>query len=347
MQTPKGISSRVPPGIWPTLFILAFTSALIGGLFGVGYLSLHRLTANGEFLPTHRVPWFAESIIAYDMSYAVNTEEQNDVLITGGSASLAGLVTKSYQDATGKRAYNFGSAIDIGPDGHFEFIRRYLLNHHHPEAIIYIATARDVGDVSTYDVETRNRFTRAYAPSIPEESMSLADAGKLYLVEGKLAIERLVRSGGKHPFDAPRGRRPSHSALEASLTIERGFQEYPQYPQIRATYLEELDQFVVSDWYSESFRDMARASQDLGIPFTIYFTPIPKNTFDVDNGPLITWAEGFEDEFPGAEVRGLPLVQYDLDMWGNGYHLNRQGAERFTAEVANSLESTINKAEGK
>ena len=90
---------------------------------------------------------------------------------------------------------------------------------------------------------------------------------------------------------------------------------------------------------------MAKTSQALGVPFTIYFTPIPKNPYNVDQGPLLAWAEAFEAEFPNASVSGLPLVEYDLRLWGNVYHLNLEGAEIFTRVVANAVEATTVEAE--
>ena len=341
------ISNRIPAGIWPSLLVLAMATFLVGGMFGFGYFSVQRLATTGSFLPTHRTPWFSESVMSYGMAYALDTEGQDDVLITGGSAALAGLVTRSYQNATAKRAYNFGSNIDIGPDLHFEFIETYLRSHQRPEAIIYIATARDVGDEQPLDIEVRNRFARVYSPSTADVKMPLAFAASFYMMEGKFAMERLVKSGNLHPFDAPRGRRLSHNELAPELAAQRGFQEYPQSTRINTRYLSLIDQFTISDWYAESFREMARRSQELGIPLIIYFTPIPKNEFNVDDGPLAAWAEALEADFPGTKVHGLPLVQYDLDLWGNEFHLNRKGAERFTAVVANSLESTAAKVEGR
>ena len=337
----------MPAGIWPSLLVLTVTFALVSGMFGVGYFSLELLSARGGFLPTHRAPWFAESVIAFGMTYARSTEDQNDVLITGGSASQAGLVTRTYEDATGKRVFNFGTSLDIGPDGHFEFIRTYLRSHEPPGAIIYIAAPRDVGDEETGDVELRNRFGKAYAPSIKGGKMSPTRFTSFYVMEGKFAIERLITSGNLHPFDAPRGSRPSHNELAREFVAKRGFQEFPQSPRIDTQYLQELDRFTVSKWHDDSFREMARTSQALGITFTVYFTPIPRNDFGVDDGPLLAWAEAFEAEFPNAKVKGLPLVQYEMDLWGNGYHLNRRGAEIFTLVVANSIEGATAKAEGR
>ena len=331
----------------PTLLILAVMLALIGGLAGIGFVSLQRLAAQREFLPTHRIPWFVESVIAFDMTYALYGEGQDDILITGGSASLAGLVTRSFEEATGKRAYNFGTNIDIGPAGHFEYIRTYILTHQPPEAIVYIATARDVGDEQTYDAELLNRFARVYAPSMIKAEMPLASSFQQYMMEGKLALELAVRSRNRGPLDMPRGRRLSHNDLGPVLAMDRGFQEYPQYTSVYPKYLEKATQFTISEWYIDSFRDMAQESQDLGVPFLIYFAPIPVNDFDVDDGPLIAWAEQLESEFPGTDVGGLPLAQYDLELWGNEFHLNRKGAERFTSVVADSIETATAKLEGR
>lgn len=346
MQAEAQIRNKGLAAIWPSLFVLAVTGALIGGLLGVGFYSVSRMDSRGEFLPTHRAPWFAESAISYGMAYASNTEDQNDVLITGGSAGLAGLVTRSFEDATDTKAYNFGTVIDIGPEGHFEFVRAYNRRHDNPEAIIYVATARDVGFDYSFGIDLLNRFSRVYAPSVTEQQATPVKALKAFLVEGKLAVETMARPFGLHPFDQARGRRLSHNDLGPSLTEGRGFQEYPQYTRIDASYLEDMDEFPMSDWYDNGFREMAQEAQDLGIQFDIYFTPIPTNDLGVDDAPLIAWAEQFEADFPGSHVYGLPLVQYDLGLWGNGFHLNREGAELFTGVVADTFKSDIAVAEG-
>ncbi|MCI0841084.1 MAG: hypothetical protein J4N64_04875, partial [Chloroflexi bacterium] len=68
MHTTNPSSGRVPAGIWPSLLVLTVTFALVSSMFGVGYYSLELLSARGGFLPTHRAPWFAESVIAFGMT---------------------------------------------------------------------------------------------------------------------------------------------------------------------------------------------------------------------------------------------------------------------------------------
>ena len=95
-------------GIWPSLWVLAITIVLVGPILGIGIYSLNVAEASSDFLPRFRVPWFAESVIYYHMDYAMNSDEYNDVIFLGSSATMAGLHTEAFQQVDTCARYQTG-----------------------------------------------------------------------------------------------------------------------------------------------------------------------------------------------------------------------------------------------
>ena len=102
-------------------------------------------------------------------------------------------------------------------------------------------------------------------------------------------------------------------------------------------YLEELEAFTVSDWYDQSFEEMAEFTRERDIGLMILFMPIPASGYSIDDQPLTIWAEQFTASCPEAVVDGLPLQVWDRELWGNAFHLNRSGAEILTRKVSEKV----------
>ena len=311
--------------------------ALSGSLYSLGYLALNDLSSGSQFLPRHRVPWYAESVIYYHMDYAINSDEYNDVIFLGASAAQAGLATRSFEEQTGLSAYNFGTVINLEPDGQLEMFKVYLDHHPAPNLLVYLAFPRDLGDDRINDTELRGRLSRAYGVAYESESTQPSPSLQQYYAEGFWTLYGLVKGGFKHPYDAPRTPRPSHRELGPALAQEKGWQAYPQSRTLDLSYLEEMEAFTVSNWYQQGLEEMAQFARDEGIDFMVYVMPVPHSASVIDDSPMTAWAQRFEASFPGTEVVGLPVRSYERSRWGNAFHLNRSGAEALTREVGQSV----------
>ncbi|MCH8745656.1 MAG: hypothetical protein IIB31_08415 [Chloroflexi bacterium] len=324
-------------GIWPSLWVLAITIVLIGPIMAIGYYTLNVAEASSEFLPRFRVPWFAESVIYYHMDYAKNSDEYNDVIFLGSSAVMAGLHTAAFQQQTGLSAYSFGTVINLGPDGQLEMFKTYLANHPAPRLLVYMAFPRDIGDEFIDDVVLRGRFSQVYGVDLETQTQDAPIGVQDYYTEGFWTIYGLVKGGAVHPYDAPRGGRPTHRETGPSLLQEKGWQQYPQARILNLQYLEELEAFTISDWYSKNLLQMAKYARSQGIGFMVYMMPVPKFSVVIDDSPVVSWAADFKSKFPEADVAGLPIEIYEHQLWGNGFHLNLAGADVFTQQVGQNV----------
>jgi hypothetical protein len=323
----------VPNGVWPSLLVLSVSLALFFSVYLLGFWGIRILGSGSQFLPAHRVPWFAESVIKYHMDYAMNADEYNDVVFLGASGAQAGIIPHLFEETTGLRVYNFGTLIDIGPDGHLEIFRAYLRSHPKPKLLVYLAFPRDIGDTESIDQELRDRFIRAYGSELKTSEPEPSLGPQRYFQEGFWAIYGWVKGGLKHPYDAARGNRPSHRELGPMLAQERGFQEYPQGVVLNLDYLDEMDEFTISAWYDRSLTETAQLARDLNIGFMVWVMPVPTPKAPIEDQPIIAWAEQFQAAFPAVAVEGLPVQEYEHSLWGNGFHLNRAGAEVLTRQV--------------
>jgi hypothetical protein len=89
-----------------------------------------------------------------------------------------------FEENTGLRAYNFGTVIDIGPDGHLEIFRAYLKSHPRPKLLVYLAFPRDIGDASANDLELRRRFIQVYGSELKAGEAELSRGLRYYFQEG-------------------------------------------------------------------------------------------------------------------------------------------------------------------
>jgi hypothetical protein len=171
-------------GAWPSLLVLFIALALFVSVYLVGFWGVRSLTSNSQFLPVHRVPWFVESVIEYHMDYTMNSDKYNDVVFLGASGAMAGIIPNLFEENTGLRAYNFGTVIDIGPDGHLEIFRAYLKSHPRPKLLVYLAFPRDIGDASANDLELRRRFIQVYGSELKAGEAELSRGLRYYFQEG-------------------------------------------------------------------------------------------------------------------------------------------------------------------
>lgn len=335
----RGVVVALPTGFWPSVWVVAIVSTLLSLVVGMGFLSVNQ----DRFLPPFKKPQYSESVIEYDMQYILNSEEYNDVIFVGGSGALAALVTNSFQEKTGLRAYNLGTVNLIGPDGQLEMVRAYLNNHPKPQAVVNLAFPGDLVDTSTSDPELRDRFLRAYGVELKSGGLSRFEQAKNYVQEGRLIVKRLVSNRLKDPYYIGRGSRPTHNAMGPQMVESRGFVPYPQeeFEFVDVDYLEFIDAFIVTDWYDRNLRDMARHVQVQGVEFVLFIMPVPQYDKEIDEDPLALWASEFLDDFPDATVKGLPLERYEGSLWGNPAHLNQGGAELFTGSVSRELGSLL------
>lgn len=337
LEERRSLGVTVPAGTWPSLWVLVIVLALSGSLYSLGYFTLNDLSSGSRFLPRHRVPWYAESVIYYHMDYAINSHEYNDVVFLGSSAAQAGLATRSFEEQTDLSAYNFGTVINLGADGQLEMFKSYLKHHPAPRLLVYLAFPRDLVDDKIKDAELRSRFSRAYGIDLGSESPQPPFSPQQYYGEGFWTLYGLIKGGFNHPYDAPRTPRPSHRELGPALAREKGWQAYPQSQTLDLSYLEEMEAFTVSNWYQQGIKEMAQFARDEGIDFMVYVMPVPQSNNVVDDNPMVSWANRFEASFPGTEVVGLPIRLYERSRWGNAFHLNRSGAEALTSEVGRSV----------
>ena len=337
LEAKRSIRVTVPTGMWPSLWVLAIVVALAGSVASLGYLALTDLNSGPQFLPRHRVPWYAESVIYYHMEYAISSDEYNDVIFLGASAAQAGLATRSFEEQTGLSAYNLSTFINFQTDTQLEMFEVYLEHHPAPRLLVYLAFPRDLGDDRIPDPELRGRLSRAYGTPWESESTPPTLSFPQYYAEGFWTLYGLVKGGFKHPYDAPRSPRPSHRELGPSLAQEKGWQEYPQGRTLDLSYLEEMEAFAVSPWYQQGLEEMAQFASQQGIDFMVYVMPVPESSIAIDDGPMASWASQFETSFPEAQVAGLPVQSYEHSRWGNAFHLNRRGAEALTRDVGEGV----------
>jgi hypothetical protein len=337
LEAKHSLRATLPSGIWPSLWVLVMVVTLSGSLYSLGYFTLNYLSNGSRFLPRHRVPWYAESVIHYHMDYAINSDEYNDVIFLGASAAQAGLATRPFEEQTGLSAYNFGTVINLEPDGQLKIFKTYFEHHPAPRLLVYLAFPRDLGDDRINDAELRGRFSRAYGVALDSELTRPSFSPQQYYGEGFWTLYGLVKGGFKHPYDAPRTPRPSHRELGPALAQEKGWQEYPQSRTLDLSYLEEMEAFAISNWYQYGLREMAQFARDEGINFMVYVMPVPQSNNVIDDNPMVSWANWFEASFPGTEVAGLPIKSYERSRWGNAFHLNRSRAEALTSEVGQSV----------
>ena len=328
---------KVPSGLWPSFWVMVIAGAMVSLVCLVGLLIANVYAEGSSYVPTFRVPLFTESVIEAHMDYALNSNEYNDVIFLGASAALTGIVTNSFEEATGLRAYNLGNVVVIGPDGHLEIFRAYLKGHPKPELLVYTVYPRDLGYESSTDAHVRDRFVQAYGQVLQAREARPVQDPTFFFSVGFWRLQELVKNGTTHPFDVPRGLLPPHREVAQLLAESRGYQQYPQGYVLDLEYLDDIRGVPVSDWYDASFREMAELARHNDIGLMVWIMPIPVPINPVGDDLVTAWANEFMSAFPEVRIEGLPLQQYDLDLWANASHLNRSGAELFTSTVRDKV----------
>lgn len=292
-----------------------------------------------RFLKNYRLPEWSESYTNWTMTYALTSSEPNDVVILGDSSCVVSVDPRRFTERTGLTAYNLGGPGFLGFEGFHLTLRRYLEHHPAPRFLLICVhpTAFDSESLEALWTELRERYFWSYGEGDEAERPHHDRPFFYYMKEGIRTTYGDMMGGLDYYTNALPGYK-SGKSYNALLRENRALRGHFENPAIltadeasRAFKLQRLD---VSRKCAANFRALVRLAKEHGMRVLVRTTPLLAGTQPKSAEPLGSWLMQLEREEPHVVVSRPVLVIYEPPLFGESRHCNQEGAERFTAFVA-------------
>jgi len=315
-----------------TGLILYFTCFFLGKQWD----SAHR------FLKNYRPPSDYEAQIEYVMRYAFQSSEKNDVIFLGDSTCLVGLEPNKFEQLTGLKAYNLSSVGVIGMAG-FNIVFRDYLQHHPKPRVLVFCVHPALLPVSATQLQPRmimTQFFWAYGGDTQLPVPPDVKSGNYFIEEGAKIIVGWVMGGIDHYVDVPIPRRKglTFNSLGRQISDQRGFWAHPGVmPAYRRRPVDPQKPLFLSLDYQRGLDDLARLTSANGITLLIRLSPMMAGASTENFSRLDSELKDFESAHQDVVVSRPEVLERPPSDFAELSHLNRSGADDFTAFVAGEV----------
>ena len=217
----------------PTFIILGVMAATAMVLLPPMYFIGKQYDDQRIFLRNYRAPNEYEALIGCCMIYAAESQEDNDVIFVGDSALRFAIRTPQFEQESGLKGYNLGSAGLVALSGYTRILDVYLSSSHPKPRLVVLGltpTTLNLGDIGYRPQEERDiksRLLWCYGPGT--EDMRPHDSFIYHARVGfKYTYGRLV--GGFDCFAVepiPLLGGATFGSMQQGLARRRGFSERP------------------------------------------------------------------------------------------------------------------------
>jgi hypothetical protein len=322
----------------PTLTVMAAAAimALVvgGAAYGVG------AHGEGQFLKNYRPPSDYEAHIALAMRYAQTSTEANDVIFLGDSTCLTGIDPVVFDKLTGLRAYNLSSVGILGIDGLVVMFKKYLEHHPKPRMVVLCPHpwALGVPPAATGPEDIRLEFFRVYDP-VSAQAVAAYPGVTSLVRRGFWNLFGLATGGARRyaRYPMPRRNGDTLESLGAKVAARRGYWEHPGALASGRRRPGSEDPFPVLATVKAASEALVRVASDNGVTTMVRLTPALPGSASEHFDAIRVWLNGLETTRSTVLVSRPEVLEYDSSDFGEVYHLNGRGAERFTTFVARDV----------
>lgn len=271
--------------------------------------------------------------------YVNKNSDYNEILVFGDSSAKCSICTDC-DDNLG--IYNLALAGSISAESYVS-LRNYLKAHEKPETVIVMFAALTlVSQLSFFDrtlyfnfysmpelIEMYNKGQELNDPFWASNGIE-SEILKYYL---KYPDYYLAAVNNSNLFDRYDENMERYMQLEQS----KGWISYGtadgNYDDDFIATLQEFKVGTIEDFY---IRKIIELCEENGIEIIIEQPPIKESSISVISESVVSEFEGYfrqlQKDYPYAIIN-TSLVYYENEYFGDVHHLNREGAERFTAEL--------------
>ncbi len=300
--------------------ILVAAAALFVALQCIPCETITRAAARRRFLPIDKHYGFVESVVAFQMNYAYNETQGNDVVFLGDSTCAFGILPAQFTRSTGLSSYNLGVPGFVGLKGCQVLAETYLQHHPkpkllvlcwHPTALGYVGLLVEKDKVAEM---FRRNFLGLYGKEL---HLRTTPERMQILVECVCGGDQLLQRNGRNK-NAPK-----------SPITHVGF-DFARQPLVSS----------VSDKAKGETAEFIHWLDQYDIPLLIQLPPVPYGARKVGVSDLTAWLNGLRNR--KVSVGQPDVVEYDTAYFvKDGYHLNVEGAKVFTEKLAKDIPALL------
>jgi hypothetical protein len=306
---------------------------------GLAFVVGKHSEAGGRFLKNYRPPSDYEAHLEYPMRYAIDSSEPNEVVFVGDSTCLSGIEPVAFQELTGLRAYSLASVGVIGFDGYAVIFRHYLAHHPRPRALVLCCHpwALGVPPTEAGPADVRRRFLSAFDSRAPADEPAGLDGIAYYVRQGFWAGYGALTGGAAAHADVEIPHRGGLTlrSLGEQVRRERGYWEHPGTLPIGPS--PPPKRLPVSSEAAAGTEELARLAAAQGIRFMVRLTPRVDDGLPEPAPEIDYWLAQLDRRHPAIAIGRPAVLSYPQDAFGQQLHMNRAGANRWTATVAREV----------
>jgi hypothetical protein len=232
----------------------------------------------------------------------------------------------------------------LGIDGLVVMFKKYLEHHPTPRVAVLCPHpwALGVPPSATGPEDIRLEFFRAYDP-VSAQAVAAYPGVTSLVRRGFWNLFGLATGGARRyaTYPMPRRNGDTLESLGAKIAARRGYWEHPGALASDRRRPGSGDPFPVLATVKEATEALVRVASDHGVNTMVRLTPVLPGSASEHFDAIRVWLSGLETTRPTVLVSRPEVLQYDSPEFGETYHMNGRGAERFTTfvarEVANKL----------
>lgn len=323
--------------------------AFLAGLAGVVLIELlislhprpgHKDLLRHRFYNPNVTPGVAESVVQWQLANAARLEEEQDLLLLGGSACLSNLDSVLITEKTGLRTWNLGTFGFFYTDGHADILRFFIERVGPPRFLVY-HTSHEAISTDRSKKEIRSWLGRLRQWVAPPEVMSYMIPSLRYRQELRDGILAMGRDKiGYTGLDQPRGNFGSDNEIRDILREQRGT-GIGLRTRGEETVKGFPDQVVWGPVFdpdaSDGLKIIFGMAEEYGFPVLIQFNPLPEQadneTVKAAMEKLQSNLEKVSRAYPGVLIYRPFIRFYPGELCRDMRHLSPEGAERNTREL--------------
>lgn len=291
-----------------------FALSCCAGAFSVGKRAEDRRAYSLAYLEND----YHAHRLHYIVQYAKQASDRNDVLFIGDSSCVHSIDVNSFEERTGLKSFNLGATIREGRAGVLLLLEEYLAHHPSPRTIVLV-----VGPLffSNFEADRSEAFLWSLGfgsdPRHEKYIRYYCRLGILHAIK-ELSVQVSIRSSSKDFVEKWRG----------SLIVDG---------HNKNTISELILSDVICNEGKKETEKILEVCKSKSIRLILQCAPVKHGHYNDAQHEVRRYLCDLADSHQKVSVAKRQAMEYDDDCFFDLYHLNRDGADRFTEVLAEQV----------